>query len=85
MEVAKVQNRNNFAVKSLGQEQHLNVKAAQWTRTSKWGKGILQNCVSQVLNDITSQISWNNWVKESFTDFFLSEVPRDFNIPPCTG
>lgn len=38
-----------------------------------------------VLMGIRYQISWNNWIKQSFTGFFLSGVPRDFNIPLCTG
>lgn len=36
-----------------------------------------------VLIGIKSQRSWNNWVKQSFTYFFLWKVPRDFIIPLC--
>lgn len=38
-----------------------------------------------VLIGITRQIIWNNWIKQSFTDFFLIEVSRNLNIPLCPG
>lgn len=83
IEEAKVQNWNNFAGKILGQEQCLSVK-----RDIKIGQSNplkFKVVFSSVLVATMSQVNWNTWVKESLTDFFLSEVPRDFNIPLYTG